>query len=409
MRSAYRNHNDPANRNDNIGFRCARAHERVGVSAPEQAGFHGVDPARGRSPKPGGGRRAGRDARGRSEGSPACRRLGGVIMQRVIDAGWHNLADGVPPAWASAWGQDRSGVYVAFTVGGVTQRLRWIPPGRFWMGSPEDEEGRYDTEGPRHEVTIAAGFWLFDTACTEALWEAVTGTAPQPQRGPLHPVTDVSWDDAQSFIERINVAVPGLDLRLPSEAEWEYACRAQWETPYCFGTVITKEQVCFDSDEACRPTAGACARCTAMSGNGARIIGTGATTGRRPTARHGSTPTGVQRTAFCAAGLGPTRRATCAPPSATSTTRRSAMTTSAFAAPEFSGSAASEAARAEGREEQAQRAERGAATTSPQRRRVVALVPRDRCWPQHKHQMRVASVVLPVAKTAPTPVGLVSS
>ena len=169
-------------------------------------------------------------------------------MQRVIDAGWHNLADGVPPAWASAWGQDRSGVYVAFTVGGVTQRLRWIPPGRFWMGSPEDEEGRYDTEGPRHEVTIAAGFWLFDTACTEALWEAVTGTAPQPQRGPLHPVTDVSWDDAQSFIERINVAVPGLDLRLPSEAEWEYACRAQWETPYCFGTVITKEQVCFDSD-----------------------------------------------------------------------------------------------------------------------------------------------------------------
>ena len=58
------------------------------------------------------------------------------------------------------------------------QRLRWIPPGRFQMGSPEDEEGRYPDEGPQHEETIPSGFWMFDTPCTQALWEAVMGENP---------------------------------------------------------------------------------------------------------------------------------------------------------------------------------------------------------------------------------------
>ena len=58
----------------------------------------------------------------------------------------------------------------------VVQRLRWIPPGRFVMGSPKAEEGRYDHEGPQHEVTVRRrGFWLFDTPCTQALWQAVMG------------------------------------------------------------------------------------------------------------------------------------------------------------------------------------------------------------------------------------------
>ena len=226
VRAAYRNHNDPTNRNDNLGFRCARAHERVGVSAPEQARFQGVAGESGRSPKHDGGRRAGRRVGRHSERSPACRRRGCVTMARIIDASLHPLVDGNPPEWAIEWGQDRYGVYVAFTVGTVTQRLRWIPPGRFLMGSPAGEEGRWDAEGPRHEVTLVEGFWLFDTPCTQALWEAVMGGNPSMFKSPTRPVEQVSFEDMQAFLDKLNAQVPGLNLELPSEAQWEYACRA---------------------------------------------------------------------------------------------------------------------------------------------------------------------------------------
>ncbi len=147
-------------------------------------------------------------------------------MSFVIDAGLHPLVDGDPPAWASAWGEDRFGVYADFTVGGATQRMRWIPPGVFDMGSPDDEPGRYDDEGPVHPVTIAYGFWLFDTPCTQALWEAVTETNPSAFKSSKRPVENVSFDDVQDFIDTVNRQVSGLDLIMPSEAEWEYACRA---------------------------------------------------------------------------------------------------------------------------------------------------------------------------------------
>ncbi|MCC9000797.1 MAG: formylglycine-generating enzyme family protein [Candidatus Contendobacter sp.] len=149
---------------------------------------------------------------------------------RIIDTAWHPLATGCPPRWASGWGQDRYGVFVEFTLQEVTQRLRWIPPGRFWMGSPESEPGRYDDEGPRHQVTLTKGFWLFDTPCTQALWEAVMEKNPSRFQSPTRPVENVSWRDVQDFLTRINARIPGLDLALPSEAQWEYACRAGTET-----------------------------------------------------------------------------------------------------------------------------------------------------------------------------------
>jgi formylglycine-generating enzyme required for sulfatase activity len=154
------------------------------------------------------------------------------------------------PGWASAVGRDAFGLFTEFAVPDteVTQRMRWIPPGRFLMGSPADEEGRWDNEGPRHEVTIAEGFWLFETACTEALWEAVTGRSPEPRRGGEFPVRGVSWDDAQAFVQKVNGAVPGLNLVLPSEAWWEYACRAGTQTPYHFGTHVTKDLACHAAD-----------------------------------------------------------------------------------------------------------------------------------------------------------------
>ncbi len=147
-------------------------------------------------------------------------------MTLTIDAGLHPLVDGDPPEWASAWGEDRFGVYAAFTVEGVTQRMRWIAPGVFSMGSPKDEPGRYDDEGPVHTVTIAYGFWLFDTPCTQALWEAVTGDNPSRFKSPTRPVESVSFAAIGAFIEALNRRVDGLNLTLPSEAEWEYACRA---------------------------------------------------------------------------------------------------------------------------------------------------------------------------------------
>ena len=107
----------------------------------------------------------------------------------------------------------------------VRQRLRWIPPGRFLMGSPDDEEGRDSDEGPRHEVTIGSGFWMFDTPCTQSLWEALMGKNPSEYQSRDRPVESVSWKDCQEFLRRLNAKV-GLSLSLPSESQWEYACRA---------------------------------------------------------------------------------------------------------------------------------------------------------------------------------------
>jgi len=135
------------------------------------------------------------------------------------------------PAWAADYGQDRCGTWASFAVqdqGGkpVSQRLRWCPPGEFLMGSPGNEWGRFDDEGPQQKVRIAHGFWLFDTPCTQALWRAVQGEKVDGSQRADHPVVNVSLTDIDKFLERANAMVPGLNLSLPSEARWEYACRA---------------------------------------------------------------------------------------------------------------------------------------------------------------------------------------
>ena len=131
------------------------------------------------------------------------------------------------PHWASAIGRDAFGLWAEFTIQEtVRQRLRWIPPGRFVMGSPPGEAGRWDNEGPQRTVRIPDGFWLFDTPCTQELWEAVMGETPSYFRSPTRPVEQVSWEDCQAFVQRLNSQLNGLELSLPSEAQWEYACRA---------------------------------------------------------------------------------------------------------------------------------------------------------------------------------------
>ncbi len=142
---------------------------------------------------------------------------------------WQPVLDDTT-SWASAAGRDEFGLWAAFEVGGVRQRLRWIPPGRFWMGSPKQEPSRRKNEGPRHAVMLTEGFWLAETPCTQAMWRAVLGEEPSKFDGDERPVETVSWNDCQRFMERLNQRFRHLDARLPTEAEWEYACRAGTET-----------------------------------------------------------------------------------------------------------------------------------------------------------------------------------
>lgn len=120
--------------------------------------------------------------------------------------------------------EDEYGTFATITVGGVTQRLRWIPPGSFMMGSPPSEAARFEAYEGQHEVHIAGGFWLGETPVTQALWEAVMGENPSRFVDPERPVEQVSWDACQHFCWALHV--PGMVARLPAEAEWEYACRA---------------------------------------------------------------------------------------------------------------------------------------------------------------------------------------
>jgi len=156
------------------------------------------------------------------------------------------------PSWASAMGRDSYGLWAEFTLEHkgkkVRQRLRWIPPGDFLMGSPASEAERWDDEGPQHAVTLTAGFWLFDTAVSQALWCAVMEGNPSRFEGDALPVDSVSWHGAKDFIKKLNRMVDDLQLSLPSEAQWEYACRAGSNTPFHFGDQITTEQANYDGN-----------------------------------------------------------------------------------------------------------------------------------------------------------------
>ena len=123
---------------------------------------------------------------------------------------------------------------------GVTLELVHIPGGTFLMGAPDIEEDSKDYERPQHEVTVPE-FWMGKYQVTQAQYQAVIGSNPSKCLGNFRPVECVSWNDAVEVCEKLSQKT-GETIRLPSEAEWEYACRAGTTTSYYFGDSLSKEQ-----------------------------------------------------------------------------------------------------------------------------------------------------------------------
>ena len=152
------------------------------------------------------------------------------------------------PQWCEHLGLDQYGIFADLKVKGCEQRMRWIPPGQFLMGSPNEEEERRNDE-TLHEVILTRSFWLAETTCTQALWQQIMGDNPSHFKGEDLPVENVSWNDVNSFLSKLNERKPGLGLCLPTEAQWEYACRAGRQTPFWFGDNITTDQVNYHGNE----------------------------------------------------------------------------------------------------------------------------------------------------------------
>lgn len=126
---------------------------------------------------------------------------------------------------------------------GVTLEMVEIPSGKFTMGSPASEAKRENDEGPEHSVNVPS-FWIGKFEITQAQWQALMIANPSNFKGDGNlPVEQVSWNDTQEFLKKLN-ALPNLkgkNYRLPTEAEWEYAARAGTTTPFTFGETITPD------------------------------------------------------------------------------------------------------------------------------------------------------------------------
>ena len=129
---------------------------------------------------------------------------------------------------------------------GVKLEMIAIPGGTFLMGSPENEAERQDYESPKHQVTVPS-FFMGKYPLTQAQYQAILGSNPSYFKGNNRPVETVSWDDAVLFCQKLSQRT-GKSYRLPSEAEWEYACRAGTKTPFSFGDNITPDLVNYDGN-----------------------------------------------------------------------------------------------------------------------------------------------------------------
>ena len=124
---------------------------------------------------------------------------------------------------------------------GVKLEMVEIPAGTFYMGSPENEEDGRDSESPQHQVNVPS-FFIGKYPLTQAQYQAIMGNNPANFKGANRPVEKVSWNDAVAFCQKLSQKT-GKNYKLPSEAQWEYACRAGTTTPFYFGESITPDLV----------------------------------------------------------------------------------------------------------------------------------------------------------------------
>ena len=136
---------------------------------------------------------------------------------------------------------------------GVKLEMVLIPAGKFKMGSPASEEGRRNVE-TQHVVILTKSFYMGKYEVTQEQWETVMGDNPSETKGAKLPVTNISWDDCQKFIKKLNGVTKGK-YRLPTEAEWEYSCRAGTTTTYSFGSKITPKDANYAGSKIGEPVA----------------------------------------------------------------------------------------------------------------------------------------------------------
>ena len=172
-----------------------------------------------------------------------------AACQQWIKSGGQQGDDPFGDAAAPLAEGGRAGDRKVLTIKNVEYAFRWCPPGTFMMGSPESEQGRQPNER-QHQVTLTQGFWMLETEVTQAMWVSIMGNNPsEDTKVNRRPVETVSWNDCQEYIQKLNdlgVAPAGFKFSLPTEAQWEYACRAGTTTAFHFGNTLSREQANFN-------------------------------------------------------------------------------------------------------------------------------------------------------------------
>jgi formylglycine-generating enzyme required for sulfatase activity/tRNA A-37 threonylcarbamoyl transferase component Bud32 len=152
--------------------------------------------------------------------------------------------------------ETKSAKYLTFEIDpDVVIDFVFIPSGKFWMGAPKSEQDSSEDEFPQHLVTLPA-FYMAKYLITQPQYQVIMGNNPSYFQGSVspgesrgdRPVEQVSWYDSKIFCDKLSQKI-GKNIRLPTEAEWEYACRARTTTPFSFGETITTELVNYNGNE----------------------------------------------------------------------------------------------------------------------------------------------------------------
>jgi formylglycine-generating enzyme required for sulfatase activity len=146
-----------------------------------------------------------------------------------------------PPVWAEVFGEDDCGIFAECSVQEARFVWRWICPGKFQMGSPDAELGDED-EKSQHEVILTRGFWLGESPVTQVQWQVVMEDNPSHFKGENRPVEKVSWLDCREYVRKLNDLIPELHVALPTEAQWEHACRAGTQSAFHDGSSCTEPE-----------------------------------------------------------------------------------------------------------------------------------------------------------------------